>query len=121
MRGADPNRLITGENSYREAYSGSKYFLHAEMDLLRKLKKSNHLKSESLIVIRLGEGGCLRNSKPCFKCIQHIVRLNKKKITNIKNIYYSGDEGEIIKVKLKDMEEELNKHASAWFKHNQYS
>ena len=70
-------RLI-GENSTREAYSGCCYNSHAEMDAIRKLPPvyDNKKHNISLIVVRVQKNGCLKNSTPCFKCIEHMNKLN---------------------------------------------
>jgi deoxycytidylate deaminase len=50
-----------------------------------------------LIVVRYNRAGKLVNSYPCFFCLELI------KLSGIKTIYYSNDEGELVKAKVKDM------------------
>lgn len=83
--------LIVGENSE---------IRHAEADALRKYKKSKFydpaLKID-IFVFRLNFCGNLRESKPCYHC------LNKIKKYKIVNIYYSTVDGEIFSEKAKNM------------------
>jgi hypothetical protein len=68
---------------------------HAEANAIRKLashKGTKNNKSMDLVVIRVSPTGVIGNSKPCFQCIQQIMRSR----FNISRIYYSNAEGDII-------------------------
>lgn len=83
--------------------------IHAEHDAINKLKpleKKKHLHNINLLVIRISKNNKLQNSKPCANCINKIRILPEKKGYRIKNIYYSDDNGEIIKSNLKTLENE---------------
>lgn len=70
-------------------YNGCGYPRHAETDALKKLPP-NHKKKKiviDIIVIRINKICQLTNSKPCFKCIEH---MNNIKGYKIRNIYYSN-------------------------------
>jgi deoxycytidylate deaminase len=54
----------------------------------KKIKLDSNLK---LIVIRINNQGLLRGSKPCCHCLESL------KMFGIKKIYYSTDEGKILK------------------------
>lgn len=60
---------------------------HAETNIVRylnKIKRSGKTKKFDLYVCRVNENGQLRNSKPCFHCIEEIKRTDM-----ISNIVYS--------------------------------
>lgn len=112
-------KVSTGENSPREAWNGCKYGTHAEMDALNHLPpqeiKANK-KTINLIVIRMDLKGNLKNSKPCFKCIEH---LSKIRCYKLKNVYYSDEQGNIVMIKFKDLFYSDNKHVSKRFRNRQ--
>jgi len=64
---------------------------HAEMSAIISLKGK---KADTLLVIRVGKDGTLRDSKPCQYCYQFIYK------SGIKKIYYSTNEQEIVFTKL---------------------
>ena len=84
------NDGIIGENSCT---------CHAECDVLRRLNKMNYLNSGKKItfyIMRIGEGGDLRNSAPCGECYLKMLEYG------IKTIIYSNDDGSFEKILLKD-------------------
>lgn len=108
-----------GENSTRQARNGCCYGLHAEMDAIRKLPPiplKAKKKKINLIVIRIDRFGNLRNSGPCFKCIQYMQRLNLTTSYKIENVYYSDQDGNIVVIKLADLIDQENKHVSYAFR-----
>jgi hypothetical protein len=67
---------------------------HAEVDVINKLIKYKNLpKSIDLLVIKININNELINSKPCYHCIKFIIRKHRE--INIKNIYFSNENGEI--------------------------
>lgn len=92
--------------------------IHAEHDAINKLKplkKTKHLQNVNMLVVRISKNNKLQSSKPCANCIEHIKKLPEKKGYRIKNIYYSNEQGEIVKSNLKMLEnEEL--HYSRFFR-----
>ncbi len=67
---------------------------HAEMSAIISLKGK---KADTLLVIRVGKDGTLRDSKPCQYCYQFIHK------NQIKKIYYSTNDQEIIFTKLSSL------------------
>src|SRR5439155_13291228 len=111
--------MTIGENSLRESFPGCCYGTHAEMDAIKHLPplKNKAKKIDlNLVVIRTDISTNLKNSKPCFKCIQYIYNLNKISIYRIKNIYYSNQQGNITMIKFYDLYMEENKHISIRFR-----
>ena len=51
-----------------------------------------------IVVIRVNRFGCLVNSKPCSSCLYYL------RLYGVRNIYYSDDDGEIIKEKIAEVE-----------------
>lgn len=101
-------------NSYEEVYQGCGYSKHAEIAAFTKL----NLKKKSivdLVVIRTTKDYILRNSKPCFKCIELLNRFCKIKKIKIRNIYYSTETGSIIQIKFSQLE---NDHCTKHFRKN---
>ncbi len=96
--------------------------IHAEQDAinkLRPLKRKHHLQSINLLVIRLSKSNKLQSSKPCGNCIEIMKTLPEKKGYKIKHIYYSNDNGEIVKSNLKTLENE-EQHISRYFRNNMH-
>ncbi len=54
-------------------------------------------KKLEMFVIRVNQMGDLVNSKPCNTCIYYM------QLYGIKSVYYSNEEGEIVKEKLNDI------------------
>jgi len=83
--------------------------IHAEHDAINKLKplyRKKKLESINIIVIRFSKNNKLQNSKPCANCIKTMKILPEKKGYKIKNIYYSNENGQIIKTNLTNLEKE---------------
>lgn len=92
--------------------------IHAEHDVINKLKpleRKKKLESINLLVIRFSKNNKLQNSKPCANCIQIMKILPEKKGYKIKNVYYSDNDGKIIKSSLKILEEE-DPHYSRFYR-----
>jgi len=88
---------------------GLKEGIHAEHDALSKLiplKYKKRLEEISLLVIRLSPTNKLQISKPCYNCIQIIKTMPLKKGYKIKEIYYSNNEGNIIKTTIDNLDNE---------------
>lgn len=61
----------------------------------RKIKKS--MKKVSLVVIRIGRYGDIRDSTPCQRCMEAM------KMMGIKKIAYSDYEGKIVEKRVRDL------------------
>ena len=87
--------IITGVNTGRCSLKFSReypdgtlgYHLHAEMDLLRKLRKNSVNK---IYVARFTKGGKLTMAKPCKYCEKYLRDFN------IKKVYYSNWDGNFV-------------------------
>jgi len=55
-----------------------------------------------ILVVRVDKTGKLKNSKPCFKCIEYMLKYLPTKNYVLKNVYYSEQEG-IIKKSLQQL------------------
>ena len=66
--------------------------------------KTSKSKKIDLIVIRINRQGDLVNSRPCYNCVSMM------KAVNIKKVYYSADNGNIVGEYVKDM---ISIHASS--------
>jgi len=66
-------------------------------------------KKLEMVVIRVNNKGNLANSKPCNNCIYYL------RLYGVKNVYYSNDNGVIVKEKINYIE---NEHCSLG--HNRY-
>jgi hypothetical protein len=83
--------------------------IHAEYDAIRKLlplRRKKKLVSINILVIRVSGKNKLQSSKPCVKCINTMKILPPKLGYKIEDIYYSNDNGEIIKSSIKNLESE---------------
>lgn len=100
--------------------SGNQPGIHAEHDAINKLKplkRKKHLQNVNMLVVRISKNNKLQNSKPCANCIETMKTLPEKKGYRIRNIYYSNENGEIVKSSLKNLEKE-ELHYSRFFRRN---
>jgi hypothetical protein len=92
--------------------------IHAEHDAIRKLlplKNKKRLKAVSILVIRLSVKNKLQSSKPCSNCIEIMKNLPIKIGYKIKDVYYSDNEGNIVKTNLNNLDNE-EKHYSSFYR-----
>lgn len=80
--------------------------VHAEHDAILNLpvNEKKHAKKVDILVIRASKTGKLGMSKPCCHCIHSMTDLALEKGYHITNVYYSTNEGTIVKEKLKNIE-----------------
>jgi deoxycytidylate deaminase len=102
-------KIYIGNNHLRNSYNNECicYSTHAEMDVLYKVLKTHcfapfkdyaNLSSYTIIVIRFGKDGTLKNSRPCNHCLDTMIKYKVKKIM------YSTDDGTIHCEKPQSME-----------------
>ena len=92
--------------------------IHAEYDAITKLiplRKKKKLENVNLLVIRLSGKNKMQSSKPCINCIIMMKTLPIKLGYKIKNVYYSNENGDIIKSSLKNLEMD-KPHYSKYYK-----
>lgn len=88
-----PNSFNTSPSFYRVYNDGDVgYCQHAEMAALSKAKPG-----DTILVLRWKKDGSLSCAKPCCFCESMIRK------ANIKYVYYSNWDGEIVKMKVKNM------------------
>jgi hypothetical protein len=86
--------------------------IHAEISAIQHLppskKKHRFCKPEyvDLFVVRLSIKNKLQSSRPCIDCIRKMKTEPNKKGYQIRHIYYSDTNGEIIKTTLDKLEKE---------------
>ncbi len=100
--------------------SGNDPGKHAEEDAITKLKpleRKKHLQNINMLVIRFSKNNKMQNSKPCANCIETMQILPEKKGYRIKNIYYSNENGVIVKSSLTNLQKE-ELHYSRFFRKN---
>ena len=99
--------IAQANNDYRSAFKKNKKFqmdgdgcsIHAEMAVMRiigKVFKNINYKKIDIYVIRIGGNGKIVNSEPCADCAAVL------KDFNIKKIFYSNKEGNIISTKIQE-------------------
>lgn len=92
---------------------------HAEINAINNLvhhsANKKHLTKIDLLVIRTTNTGKLGMSKPCIKCIIDLSTLPQKRGYILKNIFYSGQDGTIIKTNLKSLIETKDYHMSRYY------
>jgi cytidine deaminase len=92
--------------------------IHAEQDAIAKLvplKRKKRLKVVNILVVRLSSKNNLQSSKPCSNCIEIMKNVPIKKGYKIQNVYYSNNEGNIVKQSLTNLDNE-EKHFSRYYK-----
>jgi hypothetical protein len=79
------------------ASTKNKDCMHAEVDCVSKLKKSNNCSHINLFVFRTNnKGDKLMMAKPCENCIRTIDFTLKKKNYKLKKILYTNEDGNIV-------------------------
>lgn len=93
--------------------------LHAEIDALRKIKKTPGRRPLviNIIVIRVNKNREIGLSQPCVNCIKKMKNFEKYKNIKIKNIYFSKNQDSLIKISFKNAHT-LPPHISSGFKHS---
>ncbi len=88
-----------GHNQYNlnnRACENNKDCIHAEVDCVNRLKKSEKVVPINLIVFRTNNNGDkLMNAKPCECCLKTIDFTLKKKNYKLKKLSYSDENGNI--------------------------
>lgn len=89
-----------GVNQYNincKVSSDNKNCIHAEVDCINKLKKSEKIQHLNLIVFRTNNcGDKLMMAKPCNNCINSINFTLKNKNYLLKKLYYTDQNGNIL-------------------------
>lgn len=115
------NILAYGENHYNISTPGSE---HAEICALKQLRtisrRSKHLKSIDLIVIRITNGSKLGVSKMCEKCVIGAATIPQKYGYRIRNVIYSNDQGGFTKVKLAELVHSSDNYISKFYRTSGY-
>jgi hypothetical protein len=102
-------KIYSGSNHLRNCFNGKCicYSTHAEMDVLNKVLKNLKIQTKNnvidlsnytIVVVRFGKDGLLKNSRPCNNCINTMCKYR------IKKIMYSTDNGSILSEKPEEME-----------------
>jgi cytidine deaminase len=92
---------------------------HAEHDALLKLRKkiSNRKKHKKIVVdltvIAVTRSGKYASSRPCWHCIQRILKLLVEWNVKLRMVYYSTAEGTMASEKWNDMKKDNNAHISS--------
>jgi cytidine deaminase len=93
--------------------------IHAEHSALLKLKPlkcKKKLVSINMLVVRLSKQNRLQESKPCFNCIQNMSVIPQQKGYKINNIYYSDNDGAIVKTTLNKLKNDEQIHYSRFYR-----
>ena len=89
-----------GHNQYNlnnKASKENKDNIHAEVDCVNRLKKSEKRAHINLIVFRTNNAGDkLMNAKPCECCLKTIDFTLKQKNYKLKKLCYSDENGKIV-------------------------
>lgn len=88
---------------------------HSEVDAIGKIKhRRKNPESVDLIVVRFSKTGILGDSRPCYHCIDFMM----KSRLNIKYIYYSLATGVIVRERLSEMLKSDKTYVSSGMKQN---
>lgn len=99
------HKIYMGENSSRQK-AGLPTTIHAEMCVLNKIIKakslcpSKRINKYDVLVIRVAKNNKLGSSRPCYHCIMSMM---KNSFVKIRNVYYSTNDGTIVREKLSEM------------------
>jgi hypothetical protein len=92
--------------------------IHAEEDAIHKLQPlqwKKKLKIIHILVIRVSPTNNLQSSKPCANCIECMKNAPLLKGYKIQNVYYSDENGNVIKTNLTKLDSE-EKHYTRYYK-----
>jgi hypothetical protein len=95
--------MYIGNNHLRNSYNNECvcFSTHAEMDVLHKVLKDHLIRSfkefinlnkYSIVVVRIGRDGNIKNSRPCNQCLETMCKYRIKKV-----IYSTEESFEICK------------------------
>jgi len=107
------NHLTIGINTNRKRFNNNKIAVHAEIDALQKLEKTNKKHKMDLIVLRVNKNGKLCESAPCRHCT---IELSKNTLVNINKLYFSRSDGSITCIKFSDWLKKEDHHVSKGWK-----
>lgn len=96
----DPNRNTPLSIGMNHIPNNSKNSCHAEVDAFCRLNMSRRVRSVNIIVLRIDNNASneqykLLSSKPCTCCTVKLNQLSKKGY-NLKKVYYSTDNDDIV-------------------------
>ena len=69
-----------------------------------------------MLVVRLSKQNRLQESKPCFNCIKNMSIIPQQKGYKIKHIYYSDNDGAIVKTTLNKLQNDDQIHYSRFYR-----
>lgn len=93
------NKMAIGENIILR----NDVTKHAEMTALERLGRistRNRTETYDIVVIRVSRTGTIGTSRPCFHCIQTMMKHPR---IRVRNVYYSTNTGTIVREKLSEM------------------
>jgi len=94
--------------------------IHAEVSSILNLpplvNTKKNLKKINILVIKTTHTGKIGSSKPCMYCINNMNNLPQKKGYQLKKIFYSDVNGDIIETTLKHLSESDEVHIPKWYK-----
>lgn len=100
------NSVLSYGQNYLLPKNSTYNSIHAEQDAIMKLETNTkkHLKNVSMLVVRASKTGKLGMSKPCTHCIRAMNELAREKGYYISSVYYSTNDGTIVKEKLSNIQ-----------------
>ena len=94
--------------------------IHAEHNVLLKLKPLNKNKNKketiNLLVVRFSKTNKLQSSKPCSNCIKIMNIIPYNKGYKIKDIFYSNNDGLILRTTLSKLTKDENQHITKFYR-----
>lgn len=88
---------------------------HAEITSCKKLSKMTSklkMKSLDLYVLKVSKSGKLGISKPCYHCIKYLKKYTSLIGCNLRYVYYSNSNGNIIKERFVELLDSEQVHIS---------
>ena len=114
-------KISTKKNSKHTKLTNADKATHAEEMALDKiyLKKTKKIINVSIIVIRITPSSTatnykLANSRPCLMCM-HKIKNTTSSGYRVTNVYFSDNNGQILKYKLRDLVKE-KQHISKFYR-----
>lgn len=91
----DGRNDIRSFSAIPDRYVEYSHSLHAELAAILNCKSD--ISGASILVIREDKNGELKNARPCEWCTETLKHFD------VKDVYYTNDEGEIVKERVRDL------------------
>ena len=117
-----------GQNYGENKFKGMGCSIHAEEDVIRKMERKysdkankKNKKKFNLLVLKVSKkGDKIGMSRLCEKCVLRVYNLSNSSGIQVKNIFYSDENGEIVKTTPAKLYNRKDHHVTGYYKNRGY-